>query len=314
MRAPVSGYAAWVAPGRKTDVRAITLLITPALAQDVLINEVVYDPASSDDGLEWIELCNASRSTVDLSGWTIENAGASWGAITIGGSTSLTGTIDPGDYILVGYGSLTNPGAFNPNLQNGGGSSGAADGIRILDGSGAVVDTVIYEGTNSNSLIDDWGVPASSVADGASSGDSIARWPDCTDSDDSWIDFWVFDAADVTPGAENVMGSSTGGGADGGGGTCENPASGAPIKINEFELNLNWSDDCPTQIASGEPVQRGGSVVDLSARELCSETNPDDWGPPADIRHSLGYRAGRSSCCLRATRSRPCSNSIPAST
>jgi len=257
----------------------IALLIAPAFAQDVLINEVVYDPASSDDGLEWIELCNAGTATVDLTGWTIENAGSSWGTVSVGGSASLSGTLAPGDYMLVGYGSLPNPGAVSPNLQNGGGASGDADGIRILNASGSIVDTVIYEGTNNNSLLDDFGAATSSVADGASNGESIGRWPDCTDSDDSWIDFWVFDAADTSPGAENEWGSSTGGGSEGGGGTCANPASGAQIKINEFEPNPNWSDD--TSDSDREWVElynAGSSAVDLSEWELQFETRPDDWG------------------------------------
>lgn len=255
----------------------IALLIAPAFAQDVLINEVVYDPASSDDGLEWIELCNAGSSAVDLTGWTIENAGTSWGAVTIGGNAALSGTLGPGDHALVGYGSTTNAGAFGPNLQNGGGSTGAADGLRIKDASGAVVDTVIYEGTNSSGLLDDTGAVATGIAGTASNGESIARFPDCTDTNDSSVDFSVFDPAETTPGAENVSGGGTGG--DTGGTTCENPAAGAQIKINEFEPNPNWSDD--TTDAQREWVElfnAGGATVDLSGWQLQFETTPDDWG------------------------------------
>lgn len=261
----------------------IALLIAPAFAQDVLINEVVYDPASSDDGLEWIELCNAGTSTVDLTGWTVENAGSSWSAATIGGSASLTGTLAPGDYAIIGYLSTTNAGAFNPNLQNGGSSSGAADGLRIKDGGGVVVDTVIYEGVNSNALVDDSGVAATGVTGTASNGDSIARFPDCTDTNDSSVDFSVFDVADVTPGSENVGGGGTGGtGGDTGGTTCDNPAMGTDIKINEFEPNPNWSDD--TTDAAREWVElynAGASAVDISGWQLQFETNPDDWGAPS---------------------------------
>ena len=182
----------------------LALVIVPAFARDVLINEVVYDPASNDDGLEWVELCNAGTEPVDLTGWTLESAGTAWGLTTIGGSTALTGSLAPGDYLLVGYGSTTNAGAFGPNLQNGG---SAADGLRIKDSFGSIIDTVIYEGPNSNGLVDDSGAPATGTAGTASSGDSIARFPDCTDTNDSSVDFMVFDARDITPSTENIPGS-----------------------------------------------------------------------------------------------------------
>ena len=250
------------------------LLIAPAFAQDVLINEVVYDPAGSDDGLEWIELCNAGTSSVDLTGWTVQRASTSWGAVTIGGNASLTGTLAPGDHMLVGYGSITNPGAFSGNLFNAGSET---DGIRILDGTSTVVDTLLYDAPNNRNLEDDSGAIGTGFAPEAKDGDSLARFPDCTDSDDSSVDFSVFDVADVTPGGENLAGGGTGG--DTGGTTCDNPAAGAQIKINEFEPNPNWSDD--TTDASREWVElfnAGGDTVDLSGWQLQFETNPDDWG------------------------------------
>ena len=48
---------------------------------DVLINEVLYDPAGSDGGGEWIELCNSGTETIDISGWTFESAGTSFSEI-----------------------------------------------------------------------------------------------------------------------------------------------------------------------------------------------------------------------------------------
>ncbi len=260
---------------------ALILLLAPAFASDILINEVVYDPASSDDGLEWIELCNAGSSTIDLSGWTIENAGTSWSAITIGGNATLTGTLVPGAYMLVGYGSTTNPGAFAANLQNGGGSTGAADGLRIKNASGTVMDTVIYEGVNASSLVDDSGGIATTVADGATNGESIARLPDCTDTNDSFADFWTMDAAEVTPGAENQYGGGTGSGTGSGSGgqTCDNPAGAAQIVINEFEPNPDWSDSSADDRREWVELYNAGSgTVDLSDWELQFETKPDDWG------------------------------------
>ena len=42
-----------------------------AAAQSLLINEFVYNPDGSDDGLEWIEVCNSGSSAIDIDGWRI---------------------------------------------------------------------------------------------------------------------------------------------------------------------------------------------------------------------------------------------------
>lgn len=257
---------------------ALLLLLAPAFAQDILINEVLYDPNASggDDGFEWVELCNAGSSTVDLSGWSLEAAGSSWGAVTVGGNATLTGTLAPGDYVLVGFGSTTNAGAFSPNLQNGGSST---DGLRVLNGSGSVVDTVLYDTNNSNNLEDDSGSAGTSFAPDVGAGKSIARYPDCSDTDASGVDFIEFDAADVTPGAENIVSGGGTGTGTGGGPTCDNPANGAQVKINEFEPNPDWSDSSSDDDREWvELYNAGGSTVDLSDWQLQFETKPDDWG------------------------------------
>ncbi len=61
-------------------MRRITLLVIyflgallfPAVAlAQVIINEFFFDPARSDAGLEWVELYNATDSTLNLSGWQL---------------------------------------------------------------------------------------------------------------------------------------------------------------------------------------------------------------------------------------------------
>lgn len=174
-------------------------LFSPALA-GVLINEVLYDPTSSDDGLEWIELCN-DGATQDLEGWTIEAGGSSWGVCYELGAGSITN----GEYVLIGYGGTTWPGSFDPNLQNGG---DAADGVRLVDASGTVIDTVLYDSPDTSGLGDDGGT-ATSFAPDAGEGKSIGRSPDCLDTDASGDDFVLYDSP--SPGAANPDGGGTGG-------------------------------------------------------------------------------------------------------
>ncbi|MDP8204709.1 MAG: lamin tail domain-containing protein, partial [Candidatus Tenebribacter mawsonii] len=54
----------------------IIIFTTLILAQNVVINEVLYDPDGSDSGYEWIELYNSSDQSVNLNGWMIRKAGS----------------------------------------------------------------------------------------------------------------------------------------------------------------------------------------------------------------------------------------------
>ena len=201
----------------------LMLGVTGALAQDVLINEVYYDaPTGEDEGAsEWIELCNPGTSTVDLSGWQVENAGSSWSEVwTFPEGTTLA----PGAYLAFGPGAGDKD-EFSPNLQNGGSET---DGLRLLDGVAAVVDTVLYDSNNSNGLLDDKGSDAGPFAPDVSAGTSLARFPDCTETNNDGSDFVQ---ADVL-----TMGTA-------------NPAppdcsldSGADVLINEFMANPAGAD------------------------------------------------------------------------
>ena len=211
-----------------------------AFGQDILINEVLYNPDGSDDGAEWVEICNAGSDTVDLSGWALQNAGTSWSDVFV----LEDGFLAPGEYLVIGSGSDSHPGSFDPNLQNGGSSS---DGLRLVDASGLVIDTVLYDSPNSNGLLDDLGSTKGGTAPEASSGHSIGRSPDCTDTDDSTIDFAEFETP--SPGAQNTAG--------GGSGVCEL----GDVKINEFMANPSGSDSGAEWV---ELYNMGSVDLDLS--------------------------------------------------
>jgi hypothetical protein len=49
---------------------ALALLPVPALAT-LEVSEVMYDPSGTDSGREWVEVRNASASSVDLTKWTL---------------------------------------------------------------------------------------------------------------------------------------------------------------------------------------------------------------------------------------------------
>ncbi len=213
-----------------------------ALAQDVLINEFVYNPDGTDSGNEWIELCNRGAAPVDLSGWGFEVAGTSFSNIFV----FPTQTIAPGEYLLVGAGSDL---ALSGTLQNGG---SATDGLRLVDDSGAVVDTVLYDEPNTSELLDDAGSIGTEFAPAAGSGESLARIPDCEDSSDVSLDFSV--DSSPTPGETNVLGGGTGGS------PCD-----TTVVINEFLADPAGSDSGTEWV---ELYNTGDSDVDLSGWKL----------------------------------------------
>jgi len=65
-------------------------------AGDVVINEIMWMGSDGDANDEWLELRNMTSETIDLTDWTIENAG-----IGTPGIITLTGTIDPNGFFLI---------------------------------------------------------------------------------------------------------------------------------------------------------------------------------------------------------------------
>jgi hypothetical protein len=88
------------------------LAVSPALAQPVLINEIMFHPAPAvpeDSGQEWIELFNAGTNAVDVSAWRFD-AGVSF--------TFPPNTLIPaGGYVVVAA-SLTNFQAHYPAVAS----------------------------------------------------------------------------------------------------------------------------------------------------------------------------------------------------
>lgn len=171
------------------------LAFSSLISARVVINEVCYDPAGADLGKEWIELYNASDRSVDLSGCKIYSAG-----------TRFTKDFEfpyymlrPQRYVLIGGSEVANAHfVHNFRFQNGGSVS---DGICFVNADSSYTDTVIYDSPNDNLLWDDQGFPASSCAEDAPEGSSLARVCDGWDTDQSGEDFVI--EASPTPGAPN---------------------------------------------------------------------------------------------------------------
>ena len=101
-----------------------TLAPSYQYSQDVLINEFL--PWPNDGEKEWVELFNAGASTINLSGWQIDDADNSTAPQVIPAST----TIAPSEFLVI---------SFNKNTLNNDG-----DKVRLLWPDDQVVHSILY--------------------------------------------------------------------------------------------------------------------------------------------------------------------------
>ncbi len=239
-----------------------TLLLLSSALADVTINEAMVDATGSDAGQHWVELFNDGAVPVDLDGWVLERAKSSWNLLI-----PLTGSIPPGGFYVVGE--AQTPADYVVPLVDLGNGGATADAIRLRDPSGAIVDTLVYGGPNSDGWDDDVRSATTRIAPQPISGDTLARIVDGGDSDDSAADFRN---GAPTPGATN-SGPPTG--------TCD--AAGTTLLINELFPN-------PSGVDAGwewlELYNYGGQPLDLSGWVIEAGTSAYDTSgelPPGTV-------------------------------
>ena len=171
------------------------IMIVSLYAQDVVINEVLYDPDGADTGYERIELYNNSNLTLNLQDWTIEKAGSTFELIFAFPNIN----IEPYGFLLVGEEFVPNTDLItNLAFQNGGSET---DGIRLISVDGLFTDTILYDFPNTNDLPDDISNPGEHFAPDVGDGNTLARKYDGEDSNNCETDF--FECVEPTPGGSN---------------------------------------------------------------------------------------------------------------
>ena len=163
---------------------------SPGQPGDVLIDELFYNPTGQDEGGEYVILYDATEADIDLSSWELQ-----FGSSFSYGKLGLTGiTIPARSTFILGEAFVPAPDVvvdFVPGLPNGGSES---DGVRIVDASQGVIDTVIYDSPNSNGLPGDGGYdpyPDEMCAPDTGPGLALGRDALHTDTDDCSVDFTV---------------------------------------------------------------------------------------------------------------------------
>ncbi|MBT3222167.1 MAG: lamin tail domain-containing protein, partial [Proteobacteria bacterium] len=145
------------------------LLVSSIASADVVINEFLPDPDSTDTDKEWIEIYNNGGAQVDITGWKIRAATSTFATKY---TFPATTTIDPGEYIVVA-GSLA--GITTPHIDGlgFGNATSSADAVKLEDDTGATIDMVIYGTPNTDKFIGDNG--DTTMADKPGADESLAR-------------------------------------------------------------------------------------------------------------------------------------------
>ncbi|MCB9683296.1 MAG: lamin tail domain-containing protein [Alphaproteobacteria bacterium] len=232
---------------------------------DVVIDEVMPDPAGADDGAEWVELLNRCADPMDLAGWTLERARsgpADWALLAVVPDGTV---LAPGAHLVVAGSAADVPAGavVVPWLAQGLGNAGAtnSDGVRLRSPGGAVVDVVAYGGANVTGQVyaDELGVDIDNdrLAPVPAPGRSLARQPDGLDTDHG-DDFAL---ATPTPGAANAAPVP-----------CT-PGVAGQVVINELLPDPDGADD------GFEWVELFASApVDLAGWRLEQAGAPEHWG------------------------------------
>lgn len=127
-------------------VIALLALFAPGFSfAQVLITEIMYDPAGADSGHEWVELYNAGASSVSLAHWKLLARGASHNIVAASSGELMA----PHAYAVIAQKTAV----FRSQYPDFGGSlyhaaftlDNAGDTVELLDASSTPVDSAAYD-------------------------------------------------------------------------------------------------------------------------------------------------------------------------
>ncbi len=231
-----------------------TVTITDDDLPNIVITEIMYNTPGTDD--EWVEIFNADVSSVDISGWTIDdNSGT---IFTFPGST----TIASGAYLTIalgsnGDGSFNNNNPFTPDYNSLGVANSAVkdendtdqlgntSDILELKNGGSTIDAVAYDDGDASStdgngpsyeIIDtsadnsltsaNW--QASAFDGGSPGGISSTSWTGTTDNDWSTASNW---SAGIPSANSDILISTASNG----------PTASSAVTVNSVTINSGAS-------------------------------------------------------------------------
>jgi hypothetical protein len=173
---------------------------TDANPGDIVINEIMQNPAAVDDTKgEWIEIYNNTGSAIDINGWTLKDDGSDSHVIANGGPL----TIPAGGYLVLcrNSDSAVNGGVSCDYQYSGFLLANSSDEVELIDDGSTpqTIDRVVYDNgatfPDPNGKSMSYGGVANGSTDPATDNDSGNRWGESTST---------YGSGDYgTPGAKN---------------------------------------------------------------------------------------------------------------
>jgi len=114
-------------------------MIGQQIPPNVVINEVHHDAVPKTERSEFVELYNADKTNVDLSGWKLDG---------VGNYTFPVGTgLVPGQFLVIAedIGTMRSKFKIRTPHQYSGGLENDGERLRLMDEAGTVVDRVDYQ-------------------------------------------------------------------------------------------------------------------------------------------------------------------------
>lgn len=115
-----------------------------ALRPPIVVNEIFYHPPPDADSEDWIEVTNTGTAPVDLGGWTLRDDDDTHAFVVPAGTVVPAGGYavlcrDPEAFQAVHSGGPDCVGPWTFGLSSGG------DAVRLFDGGGVLVDSVMFD-------------------------------------------------------------------------------------------------------------------------------------------------------------------------
>ena len=249
--------------GGLTDVATTSADITdipPPADAVVWINEFHYDNDGADVD-EFVEIVGATGT--DLTGWSLVGYNGSGGASYM--TVNLSGTLPA---TMGGFGTAT---FAMTGLQN-----GSPDGIALVDGTGAVVQFLSYEGSFTAADGPAAGVTSVDVGVSEASTATVGHTLQLAGTGSSYADFTWQASAAGTQGAVNT-GQTLGDGSTGGGG-----GGWTVITFDDFEAGwgsfVDGGGDC-SRYTGGTYAHQGSAAADIQ----------DNSGAASSFTHGSGH-------------------------
>lgn len=141
-----------------------------AAAPSVIINEIMYNPASNIDNDEFLELHNTTNAPIDLNGWCFNQGVTLCFASTTVLAAHGYGVVSPNAARTLATYGVTTIGTYTGKLDNGG------ERVTLVDGSTQVVNSLEYDDVSPWPTSPDGGGPSLELKDPQLDNSLAASW------------------------------------------------------------------------------------------------------------------------------------------